>query len=118
MGQSVSGCMRTRELMGKVSATTSLTDQGAHAWLDHVQGLPRCSGGAHHGCGLVGAVRTMTGWCTRLRVTLPCAIGWLSPPPWEWAVATRRRPGEVQPRAPIGRVFFLSIQGAWPVSVK
>jgi hypothetical protein len=33
------------------------------------------------GCGLVGAVRAMTGWCTRLRVALPCAIGGLSPPP-------------------------------------
>jgi hypothetical protein len=33
------------------------------------------------GCGLVGAVRAMTGWCTRLRVALPWAIGVLSPPP-------------------------------------
>src|SRR4029434_5564861 len=35
--------------MGEVSETTSITDQGAHARLDPVQGLPRCSGGAHHG---------------------------------------------------------------------
>jgi hypothetical protein len=32
-------------------------------------------------CGLVGAVRAMTGWCTRLRLALPWAIGSLSPPP-------------------------------------